>query len=105
MRDLALIQLIGVIEGIFSSLFLATPLLVSLVERQKKYRAHNEQVAAYREGEASGLSDADDTDDTDNAAATKRTVTAPTAYHVVDSTDEIAPREGTGTATWRPNAR
>ncbi|WP_301924643.1 protein translocase subunit SecF [Corynebacterium glaucum] len=105
LRDLALIQLIGVIEGIFSSLFLATPLLVSLVERQKKYRAHNEQVAAYREGEASGLSDADDTDDTDNAAATKRTVTAPTAYHVVDSTDEIAPREGTGTATWRPNAR
>ena len=39
LRDLALIQLIGVIEGIFSSLFLATPLLVSLVNRKKKYKA------------------------------------------------------------------
>ena len=33
LRDLALIQLIGVIEGIFSSLFLATPLLVSIANR------------------------------------------------------------------------
>ena len=48
LRDLALIQLIGVVEGIFSSLFLATPLLVSLVERKKKYQQHNQTVAAYR---------------------------------------------------------
>ncbi|AQQ15366.1 preprotein translocase subunit SecF [Corynebacterium glaucum] len=99
LRDLALIQLIGVIEGIFSSLFLATPLLVSLVERQKKYRRHNEQVAAYRDGQGSELVGDDEVE------ATKRTVTTPAAYHVADSNDEIAPREGTGTATWRPNAR
>ena len=48
LRDLALVQLIGVIEGIFSSIFLATPLLVSLVNRSKKIKKHNEEVAQYR---------------------------------------------------------
>lgn len=48
LRDLAVIQLIGVVEGLASSLFLATPLLVSIVERRPKYRKHNEEVAAYR---------------------------------------------------------
>ncbi|MDN5784613.1 MAG: protein translocase subunit SecF, partial [Corynebacterium casei] len=41
LRDLALIQLIGVIEGIFSSIFLASPLVVSLANRSKKIQQHN----------------------------------------------------------------
>lgn len=98
LRDLALIQLIGVIEGIFSSLFLATPLLVSLVERQKKYRRHNEEVAAYRRGDSVEP-------DTDEYGSAKRIVTTPATSRGAEIQDEIAPHEGSGTATWRPNAR
>ncbi|MBL7286038.1 protein translocase subunit SecF [Corynebacterium godavarianum] len=51
LRDLALIQLIGVIEGVFSSLFLATSLLVTFIERRKKFREHNAAVQAFRNGD------------------------------------------------------
>ncbi|AZA11543.1 protein translocase subunit SecF [Corynebacterium gerontici] len=48
LKDLALVQLIGVIEGTFSSIFLATPILVSLKERNPKVKAHNAQVLRAR---------------------------------------------------------
>lgn len=51
LRDLALIQLIGVIEGVFSSLFLATSLLVTFIERRKTFRDHNAAVQAFRNGD------------------------------------------------------
>ncbi|MCT1695119.1 protein translocase subunit SecF [Corynebacterium sanguinis] len=89
LRDLALIQLIGVIEGIFSSLFLATPILVSLVNRQKKHKEHNAAVTAFRNGDT-----ADET--AEDAASRKRTVVAPQA------TEFHAPQ---ASSTWRPNAR
>lgn len=50
LKDLAIIQLIGVIEGAFSSVFLATPLLVSLKNRTKKVRQHTAEVLALRSG-------------------------------------------------------
>lgn len=53
LKDLALVQFIGVIEGTFSSVFLATPILVSLKNREKKVRSHNEEVAKFRAGEVS----------------------------------------------------
>lgn len=46
LKDLALVQLIGVIEGTFSSVFLATPILVSLTNRKKETKAHNARVEA-----------------------------------------------------------
>lgn len=95
LKDLALIQLIGVVEGIFSSLFLATPLLVSLVNRQKKYRDHNQAVARYRRGDE-GAADSQ----LENAAP-KRTVSAPAAP--VDA-EEAAGGEGLPrTTSWRPD--
>lgn len=110
LRDLAVIQLIGVIEGLLSSLFLATPILVDLVNRKKKYREHNRRVADYRarggaadistpdRGEPDPAGDGDDVVDDDAAGqeaqeaqeAPKRTVVAPETPG------------GTG-ATWRPN--
>ena len=96
LRDLALIQLIGVIEGVFSSLFLATPLLVTLVNRRAKYRDHNREVAAYRAGEL-----ADDRGDASRpGGSTRRTVAAP----VVPAGPVEAPA-APATATWRPNNR
>lgn len=96
LRDLALIQLIGVIEGIFSSLFLATPLLVSLVNRKKKYKDHNAEVERYRArgGDDAVLRDAEET------TTEKRQVAAPVQRASATGV------EGTpSTATWRPTAR
>ncbi|WP_066525113.1 protein translocase subunit SecF [Corynebacterium bouchesdurhonense] len=98
LRDLALIQLIGVIEGVFSSLFLATPLLVSLVERKGKYKRHNEEVAQYRAEAQSGSAD---TEEAEGAVGAKRTVTAPVSRPV---SRPVSPEHAgrSGSTTWRP---
>ena len=96
LRDLALIQLIGVIEGIFSSLFLATPLLVSLVNRKKKYKDHNAEVERYR---ARG---------TDATAPSQSAETAPKKRQVAAPVRRAGGTgvEGASTAaTWRPTAQ
>lgn len=88
LKDLALIQLIGVVEGVFSSIFLATPILVSLANRRKDIRAHNQEVADYR----NGIVDGEEATDVDDADVDKRTVASPTA----------PPSVGT---SWRPERR
>lgn len=106
LRDLALIQLIGVIEGIFSSLFLATPLVVSFANRTKKVKEHNAQVAAYRaaQSEKEGEGGQSDSGSEDGAHGT-RTVTTPAS----PAESSPAPRRGgeefpggASGATWRP---
>jgi preprotein translocase subunit SecF len=44
LMDLALVQLVGVIVGTYSSIFFATPLLVTLRERTDKVRTHTRRV-------------------------------------------------------------
>ncbi|MFG1935139.1 protein translocase subunit SecF [Mycobacterium sp. NPDC048908] len=44
LKDLALVQLVGVIVGTYSSIFFATPLLVSLRERTNLVRTHTRRV-------------------------------------------------------------
>jgi preprotein translocase subunit SecF len=44
LKDLALVQLVGVIVGSYSSIFLATPLLVTMRERTEKVRTHTRRV-------------------------------------------------------------
>lgn len=97
LRDLALIQLIGVIEGIFSSIFLASPLVVSLANRSKKIQQHNKDVAEYRasaefteEQEAGAGSESDH--------GTKRQVVSPTKQ---DTNLEGTQANRTG-SSWRP---
>lgn len=102
LRDLALIQLIGVIEGIFSSLFLATPILVSLINRQKKYQEHNREVQEFREGRGA------DGDAGEEITGSKRTVAAPASAPAAPN--QAAPTGQTGqtgptTASWRPTSR
>jgi preprotein translocase subunit SecF len=48
LKDLALVQLVGLITGTFSSIFLATPLLVDLTMRRTDYRQQAERVAQRR---------------------------------------------------------
>ena len=49
LMDLALVQMVGIITGTFSSVFLATPLLVSLKNRDPEIRRQTAKVLARRE--------------------------------------------------------
>jgi preprotein translocase subunit SecF len=51
-KDLALILFVGLASGAYSSLFLATPIVVDLTERAPEYRALTKRVAAKRSTEA-----------------------------------------------------
>ncbi|WP_040836476.1 protein translocase subunit SecF [Nocardia brevicatena] len=52
LQDLALIQLVGLVVGAYSSIFFATPVLVSLKERWGPTAAHTKKVMAKRAGGA-----------------------------------------------------
>ncbi|WP_228001705.1 protein translocase subunit SecF [Nocardia australiensis] len=52
LKDLALVQLVGLLVGTYSSIFFATPLLVSLKERWGPVAAHTKKVLAKRSGVA-----------------------------------------------------
>ena len=52
LKDLALVQLVGVIVGTYSSIFVATPLLVTLRERTELVRNHTRRVLNRRKSTA-----------------------------------------------------
>ncbi|WP_223263731.1 protein translocase subunit SecF [Rhodococcus sp. MTM3W5.2] len=56
LKDLAVVQLVGIIVGAFSSIFFATPLLVSIKERWGPVAAHTKKVLARRETRSEGAS-------------------------------------------------
>lgn len=65
LRDLALVQLVGILTGVLSSIFLATPLLVDFKMRDPKYREHAAKVfqrrkkGAAKSGEGNDAGEAD----------------------------------------------
>ena len=96
LRDLALIQLIGVIEGIFSSIFLASPLVVTLANRSKKIKEHNKQVAEYR---VSAEFSEGEQDAGSKQANSKRQVVSPTAQQPTNLEGTQVSQTG---SSWRP---
>jgi preprotein translocase subunit SecF len=60
LKDLALVQMVGIVAGAMSSIFLATPLMVDLTMRRPAYRQQAERVAQRREKLASKASSADE---------------------------------------------
>jgi preprotein translocase subunit SecF len=82
LKDLALVQLVGVIVGTYSSIFFATPLLVSLRERTELVGTHTRRVLNRRKPTAAKSRAADETvaDEPDaDADAEKETVGAASA--------------------------
>ncbi|WP_054814044.1 protein translocase subunit SecF [Nocardia arizonensis] len=53
LKDLALVQLVGMVVGAYSSIFFAVPVLVSIKERYGPVAAHTKKVLARRSGAAS----------------------------------------------------
>lgn len=70
LKDLALVQLIGIVIGTYSSIFFATPLLVTLRERTELVRTHTRRVMRRRGGAG------DDTETTERAESAGDTETA-----------------------------
>ncbi|MEJ5996860.1 protein translocase subunit SecF [Corynebacterium sp. H130] len=94
LKDLALVQLIGVIEGALSSVFLATPILVSLKRRNKKIQEHEQLVRDYRAGK---LDDGPEASSEAEAKPVRRTVAPITA----EAQEEFLDTRGDG-KSWRP---
>lgn len=103
LQDLALVQLVGVLVGTYSSIYFATPLLVSLRERTDLVRKHTNKVmrrrkAAAEKAGASGDDDGSDDTDSDREAADSTAVTAG-ATATTPAPDKPAP----GARPLRPN--
>lgn len=98
LRDLALIQLIGVVEGIFSSIFFATPLVVTFANMSKRIKRHNKRVTDYRAGKDENAAAES------GAASSARTVVSPASATATPAEIDDDPAESTGQpgATWRP---
>jgi preprotein translocase subunit SecF len=62
LKDLALVQLVGILVGTYSSIFFATPLLVTLRERTEMVRTHTRRVNRRRSPDARASAEADDGD-------------------------------------------
>ena len=58
LKDLALVQLVGIIVGTYSSIFFATPLLVTLRERTELVRTHTRRVLRRRKAAAADAPEA-----------------------------------------------
>jgi preprotein translocase subunit SecF len=83
LKDLALVQLVGIIVGTYSSIFFATPLLVTLRERTEIVRTHTRRVAKRRKPDSRSRAAADDVDSDEQTK----------------SSDEKSPQENTQTST------
>ena len=80
LKDLALVQLVGIVVGTYSSIFFATPLLVTL-------RAHSRRVGRRR---SPGSRDSDAAADASSEAPSDAPSDAPSEEEVTDATQENA---------------
>lgn len=74
LKDLALVQLVGILVGTYSSIFFATPLLVTLRERTELVKTHTRRVLKRRKPGTPEPTEstADDALDTQTAPETKK---------------------------------
>ncbi|MBH0774972.1 protein translocase subunit SecF [Nocardia bovistercoris] len=89
LKDLALVQLVGMVVGAYSSIFFAVPVLVSIKERFGPVAAHTKKVLARRSGAASARA----------RAEAERRVTAATGRRDAEESgrdryESAAPRPG-----------
>lgn len=106
LMDLALVQLVGVIVGTYSSIYFATPLLVSLRERTELVRKHTKRVLNRREKgnkAATATNDTDAASETTEAADTGDTVSASIVSEPAPA--KPAPGARPGTRTGRPSGK
>lgn len=101
LMDLALVQLVGVIVGTYSSIYFATPLLVSLRERTELVSKHTRRVMNRRKGASARVADTAD-DEQEPVGATAQVSTAPPPDKPAPGARPVRP---TGTRTGRPSGK
>ncbi|MBM7461181.1 protein translocase subunit SecF [Rhodococcus coprophilus] len=92
LKDLALVQLVGIVVGAFSSIFFATPLLVTLKEWRGPIAKHTRKVLAKREEAAARVASAGSGQVPQTAPAPAATVVDPSAARYTPV--QRAPRPG-----------
>lgn len=106
LMDLALVQLVGVIVGTYSSIYFATPLLVSLRERTAVVRNHTRRVLNRRKGSAAKLSDSGEDD---SASTPAKAEVSSSAVSTTPPPDKPAPGarpvRPTSSRTGRPSGK
>lgn len=104
LKDLALVQLIGIIVGTYSSIFFATPLLVSMRERTELVRTHTRRVLKRRASGSSASSAAAKADagKADPEEATEDTRAAATAPAKAAGEPATTNKPGPGARPVRP---
>jgi preprotein translocase subunit SecF len=93
LQDLAIVQLVGVIIGTYSSIFFATPLLVAMRERTQLVRAHTRRVLNRRKGASAKTVEPTDesTSGVETVSATASLVTTPAPDKPVPGAKPIRP--------------
>ena len=104
LKDLALVQLVGILVGTYSSIFFATPLLVTLRERTELVRTHTRRVMRRR---SPGSSAAAETADGDTETADEAKDAAAAAEPPKPAPSKPAPgaRPVRPTGTRRPTGK
>ncbi len=100
LKDLALVMLVGIIVGAYASIFLATPLLVTLRERTELVRTHTRRVLRRRNGATAA-------DAADNASASddRETAEEPIAALAGKPAPGARPIRPTATRAGRPSGK
>jgi preprotein translocase subunit SecF len=101
LMDLALVQLVGVIVGTYSSIFFATPLLVSLRERTDLVRTHTRRVLNRRKPAAASASDVV----TGGAADLAEAADAVPAEAAIGGTPAVGSKPAPGARPSRPTGK
>ncbi|MGV0603643.1 protein translocase subunit SecF [Mycolicibacterium sp. XJ1904] len=109
LMDLALVQLVGVIVGTYSSIFFATPLLVTLRERTDLVRNHTRRVMNRRKNATARASQADEDSDEPETVGAAATPRADAATRTTPPPDKPAPGarpvRPTSSRTGRPSGK
>jgi preprotein translocase subunit SecF len=103
LMDLALVQLVGVIVGTYSSIFFATPLLVSLRERTDLVRTHTRRVLNRRKPAASKAEASEVV--TGGAANLEKAADAVPAEAAIGGTPAVGNKPSPGARPSRPTGK
>jgi preprotein translocase subunit SecF len=109
LKDLALVQLVGILVGTYSSIFLATPLLVTLRERTELVRTHTRRVRRRRKGSEetseAATSDEKDRSETAEGPETAREPVTAAASKPAPGARPIRPSTRSGRPTGKRTTR
>src|SRR3954468_649909 len=109
LKDLALVQLVGIIVGTYSSIFFATPLLVTMRERTDLVRAHTRRVNNRRKkstgSSSTAVVDEDSALSTDTVSATSGAPRTAVSATVAPSKPAPGARPSRPTTTGRPTGK